>query len=243
MGFIKWLQSLFTKKADIPKEEEGKSTASNDTLNPGNMNTPWGDAAKKMEGSKETDPKVQAIMVPLWKKIYNRSLSSIVAFAWCGLGMGAAFFWSGLPVQPKGEMAANWSLYGVAVDYKVMGVPKTAIVRLNHNGDCSLKSSGNHVTTANGSCAPQDFMEKSIKKDGSVEYVLKKNATIDLYGANQGNEWKVTTYKMSEICDVRWVDQKECLKVYPGAAFCQLPGNVEKSVNCTSAKTGKESTK
>lgn len=103
---------------------------------------------------------------------------------------------------------------------------------MNHGGDCK-STKGNHVSQANGDCAPGDIVE--MKKDVNGVYQstgkFKKGATIDLYGGNQGDTWKVTTYPVTEICSVRW------------PADYTPPQTVTKSVKCTSGSSGVESTR
>lgn len=226
-----FFSNLLKKKSWPPLIAPVEKDVSEDTVAlfpDGVQSPPWLDEAKKMEGKKETDPELQKVMIPLWRKLFNRSFKSITVVAWCGLGAAAALFWAGLPVQPGGEMARNWGKYGVSIDYKTNGAPKGAIVWINHSGKCGPKDSGNHVTQMNGDCTAEDL--------------LKKDATFDGYGANQGNAWKVSTYSASDICAVRWVDKEECLKVYPDKTFCNLPAKVTKSNKCTSSSK-KEPTK
>lgn len=184
---------------------------------PQTKNPPWYDAAKKQEGKKETDSKFAAIMVPLWKKLFNRSIGTIATStaAWCGLAMAAALYWGGQEWQAGGEMARNWGKYGVGIEWKKNGAPKGAIVWINHSGDCT-SSKNNHVTQMNGDCTAEDM--------------VKPNATFDGFGGNQQNTWKVSTYSAKTICAVRWP------KDYP------FPSKVTKSVKCTSSGNSKEST-
>jgi len=207
MGFWNWIKSLFKPKpitaGDIVENKE--------------KDPPWYSAAKKYEGKKETDSKFAAIMVPLWKKLFNRSIGTIAtsSAAWCGLGMAAALYWGGQSWQKGGEMAKAWQNYGIAIDWRKDGIPKGAIVQINHS-KCG-SSSSNHVAQANGDCSASDL--------------LKKGATLDLYGANQQNAWKVSTYSVGEVCAVRWPPN------YP------KPPKIEKSSGCSSGSRDNESTR
>lgn len=182
------------------------------------VDPPWYSAAKKYEGKKETDSSFSSFMVPFWQKLFGMKGVGTIATnwaAWCGLAMAVALWLAGLPWQKDGELAMNWDKYGVAIEWHKNGIPKGAILRLNHGGDCE-SGSGNHVTQANGDCAPED---------------LGPGSFIDGFGGNQSNTWKVSTYSVKEICSVRWP------KEYP------FPSKVTKSINCSSEQNNKESTR
>lgn len=225
-AFFEWLKSLFAKPVKVeplPKVNEAKREPPRHYKE-----------AKKYEGKKETDSKFAAIMIPLWLKLFGMRLGTIATdwSAWCGLGMGAALMWAGLSWQPDGALARNWGKYGVAIEWKTQGIPQGAIVWVNHKFDCSASSS-NHVAQADGDCAAEDYMETVKGSDGvyRVTGKLKKGATINLYGANQQNSWKVSTYPMAEICAVRWPKE------------LALPPKITKSINCTSGKSTGGSTR
>lgn len=205
--FWNWLKSIFNKP----------TVSSGGNVQDEKKDPPWYSAAKKYEGKKETDSKFAAIMVPLWKKLFNRNIGTIAtsSAAWCGLGMAAALYWGGQSWQKGGEMARTWQNYGVAIDWRKDGIPKGAIVQINHS-KCG-SSSSNHVAQANGDCSPGDL--------------LKSNATVDLYGANQRDTWKVSTYSVGEICAVRWPPN------YPVAP------KIVKSEKCSSGARDNESTR
>ena len=122
---------------------------------------------------------------------------------------------TGLSWIAKGAGARNWAKYGQAVEWKVNGIPKGAVMHLNHKGDCS-SGSGNHVTFADGDCSPQDL--------------ASKNATVAGFGGNQSNTVKRSIYSVKEVCAVRW------------PAEIDLPSKITKSVNC-SGKKSDESTR
>lgn len=185
---------------------------------PVTVNAPpkWYVEAKKFEGKSETDSRLAAIMVPLWATLFGRKLNSIQKYAWCGLGMAAALFWGGQSWQKGGESARAWGQYGQEIKWQRDGIPQGAIIWINHSNNCS-SSSSNHVSQANGFCAAEDLVDSNGK--------VKSGASIGLYGANQGNKWKVSVYSAKEICAVRWPPKEP------------LPARVTKSVNCSGTKT------
>lgn len=177
----------------------------------------WLEEAKKYEGKKETDPEFNKFMSSKWKLV-GLNLGTIAKSwaAWCGLAIAVSLAGAGLSWQKNGAGARHWAEYGVAIDWKEDGLPRGAIIHINNSQDCSSKSN-NHVTLANGDCAPED---------------LKGHfATFDGYGGNQGNRWKVSTYAAKKICAVRW------------PAEVEKPAKVTKSVNCTGQKADDESTR
>lgn len=177
---------------------------------------PWYTFAKKYEGKKETDPVFNKEMSAKWS-LFGMNLGTIAKnwAAWCGLAMAVSLAGVGLDYQKNGALAKNWAKYGIEIDWRVNGIPQGAIVQINHN-KCG-SSSGNHVAQANGDCTAEDL--------------LKKDATIDLYGGNQGNTWRVSTFPVAHICAVRWPKDYE------------LPGKVTESVKCTSKKPSGDSTR
>ncbi|MFM6929048.1 MAG: hypothetical protein ACKOX6_11330 [Bdellovibrio sp.] len=188
------------------RKEENKKSSS----------PPWYLFALKFKGKKETDPEFAKMMVPKWKLV-GLNLGTIAAnwAAWCGLAMAVALAGVGVDYAKNGASAKNWDQYGVTIDWKKDGIPQGAIVRINHNLNCA-SSAGNHVAQANGDCTSQDL--------------LKSGASIDLYGGNQGNTWKVSTFSAKEICAVRWPKDYE------------KPGAVLASKNCTSRGASSETT-
>ena len=202
---LKWLQELFSKGEQKPIKETLVEKPVDSVENKEVKNPPWYDVAKKHDGVSENNSKFAAIMVPLWNKLFKRDLNSISKYAWCGLGMAAALFWSGQDWQTGGEMARNWGKYGVAIDWKMQGIPRGAIVWVNHGYDCK-SSTSNHVAQADGDCTSLDL--------------LKSGARINLYGGNQSNSWKISSFPVKEICAVRWPNN------YP------IPPKVTKSVKC-----------
>lgn len=171
---------------------------------------PWYLFALRFKGKKETDADFAAYMVPQWSLVGLKLKTIATSWsAWCGLAMAVALSGVGIDHARNGALARNWAKYGVEIDWKKDGIPQGAIIHINHT-QCG-SSSGNHVAQANGDCTAEDL--------------LKTGATIDLYGGNQGNTWKVSTYQAKSICAVRWPKD---VKDYP------KPGPVLKSVKCTS---------
>ena len=179
---------------------------------------PWYAFALKFKGKKETDKEFSKFMVPKWK-LFGMDLGTIAQnwAAWCGLAMAVALSGVGVDYAKNGSLAKNWAKYGVAIEWRVDGIPQGAIVHVNKN--CA-SSENNHVSQANGYCTAADL--------------LKPGATIDLYGGNQGNTWKVSTYNARHICAVRWPKD---VKDYPP------PGKIVRSLKCSSAAVDNESTR
>lgn len=181
---------------------------------------PWYLFALKFKGKKETDPEFNKEMSTKWS-LFGMNLGTIAKSwaAWCGLAMAVALSGVGIDYQRNGALAKNWAKYGVEIEWKQDGIPQGAIIHLNHKAICNT-SGNNHVAQANGDCTAEDL--------------LKKDATIDLYGGNQGNTWRVSTFPAAHICAVRWPKD---VKDYP------KPGPIKKSVDCTSKKSTGDSTR
>lgn len=182
-------------------------------------NPPWYDEAKKYESKNENDPDFNKLMSSKWS-LFGMNLGTIAKSwaAWCGLAGAVVLVSVGLNYPKDGATAKNWDKFdAITINYKVDGAPKGAFARLNHYGDCN-REDGNHLTQFNGDCSAED-----LKKSG---------APFDGYGGNQGNAWKLSTYKVTEICRVLWPkDAKE------------KPRKITKSINCVSGKSGSESTR
>jgi hypothetical protein len=202
---LDFIKKLFSKKETMEQKPENTPVDA----------PPWYKKAKEHDGVSENNSKFASLMVPLWKKLFKRDLNSISKYAWCGLGMAAALFWSGQDWQMGGEAARNWGKYGDPIEWKTEGIPRGAIIWVNHSYNCN-SSKSNHVAQADGDCAAVDL--------------LKSGARINLYGGNQSNSWKVSSFPVKEICAVRWP------KNYP------KPPKVIKSVKC-SGSSGASSTR
>lgn len=174
----------------------------------------WYIFALKFKGKNENDPEFNKMMSSKWPLV-GLKLKTIAQSwaAWCGLAMAVALSGVGVDYAKNGAMAKNWAKYGTEINWQADGIPQGAIVQINHV-KCGSDSS-NHVAQANGDCSALDL--------------LKKDSFIDLYGGNQGNTWKVSTYSTKEICAVRWPKD---VKDYP------KPGPILKSENCSSKNLG-----
>lgn len=174
--------------------------------------------AKKYEGKKETDSKFGAWLSAFWAKVGLKNYKTIIGttFAWCGLFVFAMNTQVGQKAVSDAAAAVSWMKYGQAIDWKANGIPKSAVVQINHNGKCG-SSSGNHVTFADGDCSAADL--------------AKPNATFPGFGGNQSDQVKRSNYSVKEICRVAWPSEMP------------LPGKIEKSVNCASGGTNNETTR
>lgn len=197
-----------TKAALENYDVEIKVTRKTATVPPptGHVENPSYLEAKKYEGKTESDKKFGAWLSGYWKKTglnYKTIVGS--SFAWCALFIVAVQSDTGQKYIASAA-ARSQAKTGVEIVYKQNGIPRGAIIHLNHSGNCS-SGSGNHVTFADGDCTPAD--------------VTKSGATFAGFGGNQGNTVKRSIYKVSTICAVRW------------PAEVQKPGLITKSVNCT----------
>lgn len=176
--------------------------------------------ARTQKGKNENDPEFNKWMSKKWS-LFKMNLGTIAKSwaAWCGLAVAVSLSAVGIDYQKNGSLAKNWDKMPLAIEWKRDGIPEGAIVRINHKFDCN-RADGNHVAFANGDCTAAEL--------------LKKNARIDLYGGNQGNSWKVSTYPAAEICAVRWPDE---VKDHP------LPGPILVSKDCATGSTDNESTR
>lgn len=176
----------------------------------------WMKEVERHKGQKETNEGFKKYLSGFWKIVGLPGYKTIVgtSFAWCGLFVAATLYNVDMPWQKNGAGAKNWAKYGVAIDYKKDGIPRGAILHIDHQKDC--KGGGNHVGFANGDCAPAD---------------LSPSKTIDILGGNQSNQVKVSTFSVGEICAVRWP---------PGE---MTPPKIAVSKNCTSKKASGETTR
>lgn len=154
---------------------------------------PWLDAVKPFNGRGESDSAFVKYMSGMWKTVLGRSLGTIVGstYAWCGLGVALGLFLSGYTdgLNKSLSLARNYAGFGVAIQYKVQGIPRGAIIHINHNADCKANKS-NHVTYSDCDYEPAD--------------VVKYGATFNGYGGNQNNKYQTSSFPMKDICEVRW---------------------------------------
>lgn len=196
---VEALPEVVAEKPDKPKEvDDGFAMPQ----------VPWNKKAKEQSGKTEKDKGLTLLLGPLWMKLYGINYKDLVgsSHAWCGLAMGACLMWGGMKWQPGGASAKAWGKYGVAIDWKTNGIPRGAIIHINHGFDCN-SSKYNHVAQADGDCTSSDL--------------LKAGAKINLYGGNQSDTWKVSTFAVKEICEVRW------------PADYEFPPKILKSVKCS----------
>lgn len=183
----------------------------------GRVENPSYTEAKKYAGKSESNAAFVAWLSKYWPKTglnYKTIIGS--SFAWCALFVVAVQSDTGQKYIASASAKAQ-AKTGLEIVYKTNGIPRGAIVHLNHSGNCS-SGSNNHVTFADGDCTPAE--------------VNKAGSTFAGFGGNQGNAVKRSIYKTSTICAVRW------------PAEVPKPGLITKSVNCTgTAPTTPESTR
>jgi hypothetical protein len=198
--FFAWLSSLFTRKPIVPVAPEN----------------PAYKEAKKHEGARENDPKFNRYLSSFWGRVGLSNYKTIVGttFAWCGLFIFAMNTEVGQRSISGAAGARNWARYGVSIDWRRDGIPRGAVMHLNHNGRCTSGSS-NHVTFADGACTATDLM--------------RKGATVPGFGGNQANTVKRSIYPVYEICEVRWPSE------------IPLPGPVSQSVDCSGTASDESS--
>ena len=207
----KWLQEIFAAKPKLPIQPElpmQPLPVVPAPIDTGLSKNPAYNQAKKHEGEGENKSKFVAYLAAFWPKTglnYKTIIGSSVA--WCGLFIVAMNSETGLNYIKKGAGARNWALYGQKIEWKTQGIPRGAVMHLNHDGNCSSKSS-NHVTFSDGDC--------------TAEELLKAKATVPGFGGNQQNTVNRTMYDVKKICAVRWPEE------------ITLPSKVTKSVNCSS---------
>ncbi len=175
--------------------------------------------AKKHAGKKETDKAFIAYLAPFWKLVGLPHFKTLIgaSFAWCAMFIAAMNTEVGQQYISKGgALASSWARYGQAVDWKKNGIPRGAVVHIHSKG-CGSRSSGNHVTFADGSC--------------TAAYLATKGAVMPGYGGNQGNQVKTSYYSASKICAVRWPSE------------IALPPPVIQNDNCGSGNDANESTR
>lgn len=169
--------------------------------------------AKKHAGEKETDSRFNRYLSAFWRIVGLPNYKTIIgaSFAWCGLFVAAMNSEAGLKWIANGAGARNWAKYGVEIDWRKNGIPRGAVMHLNHAGNCS-SGSGNHVTFADGDCTAAEL--------------AKPGAQVPGFGGNQSNTVKRSLFGVKEICAVRW------------PAEIEKPGPITQSVNCAGGSSG-----
>lgn len=173
--------------------------------------------AKKWDGKKETDKAFSDRISKVWAKVGLPGYKTISgsSYAWCALFIAFTSINAGIGyVSKRGASAKAQDTYGVAIEWRVNGIPRGAVVRVNSSSKCD-SGSGNHVTFADGDCTLEDI----------------KRGTFPGYGGNQANQVKRSTYKIANICAVRWPSE------------IPKPGKITKSFNCRSEEASDESTR
>jgi hypothetical protein len=219
---IKFFKSLFatTPVAEVPKPEivKAEPVKESSPVAPGLSENPAYNKGKEFVGKTETDPLFNKYLSSKWKLVGLPKYTTIIgtSFAWCGLFIAAMNSEVGQDWISNGAGARNWGKYGQAIEWKVNGIPRGAVMHLNHNGQCASGSS-NHVTFADGDCTASDL--------------LKPGATVPGYGGNQSNTVKTSIYSIKEVCEVRWPKE------------LKLPAKITKSVDCKQPSQSNESTR
>lgn len=178
--------------------------------------------AKKHDGKSEYNSAFNAYLSKFWGKVGLPGYKTIVgtSFAWCALFVAAMNTETGLKIVTSGGAAArNWGsngAYGQVIDWKKDGIPRGAVIHINHNANCS-SSASNHVGFSDGDCTVADL--------------TRAGATLPIFGGNQADAVKRSNFKVSTICEVRWPSE------------VPKPGPVVKSFNCLKVEASNESTR
>lgn len=230
---IAWFKGLFIKipPTEIPSDEPKKEENNPPVILP----APIPDyliEARKQIGSDEDDPSFNKKMTAKWS-LFGLSIPSIrgSSYAWCGLWVATILAAYGFQYQKNGALAGNWRSFGNSVNWMVDGIPPGAIVHINHNENCAIGSSSNHVTIANGACAAKDIVQMIKDKDGVYRVHPKPGAMFDGLGGNQDNKVQVKAYPVEDICEVRFPKE------------LQLPKKIETSDHCVTGKSSGGSTR
>lgn len=204
---------------------------------------PWYQNLQSMKGKVESDPEFQAKMNPFWKAIGLPGFKGLVgsARAWCALAVFAVLTTAGYKTGQLNASAISGDHVGQTINWKVDGIPRGAVVRINHEANCK-ETKDSHIALSDGDCAPQDLIQMVKGADGVWKMAgdtpkLIAGSTINLLGGNQGNMVKVSAFPVAHICTVSWPSKDEAGKAVP------LPGKILKSDHCTGAATPAESTK
>lgn len=201
----KWLQAIINFFKSTPKKETEESVpvvtpqpeqSSGKKL----KDRKWYIKALSFFGATEFDSWFNKYLSGFWKIVGLSGYKTIIgtSFAWCGLFVAAMMSETGFKWIANGAGAKNWDKFGTKIEFVTKGIPHAAVVRLNHNFDCS-SSKGNHVGFACGEYKSSDFI---------VNGKLKSGSTITLLGGNQSNTVKYSTYDMREICSVTWPSEE-----------------------------------
>lgn len=198
-------------KISVSFELEKRDPAAAPPINPAYVE------AKKYAGKSEYDKSWSDWLSKFWGKVGLPGWKTIVgtSAAWCGLFVAAMNLETGQKIISGAAGARNWAKYGVEVDWKKNGIPRGAVIHINHASNCS-SGSGNHVMFADGDCSAADM--------------AKPGATVPGFGGNQADQVKRSNFPANDICEVRWPSE------------IPLPGPVSESSNCA-GKPDKDSTR
>ena len=204
--------------------------------------------AQKYKGQGESNKGFVAFMSKFWPKTGLSNYKTIIgsSFAWCALFIVAMNSEVGQKYLPSAGAKAQGK-YGVEIVWQQNGVPRGAVVHVNHlaknaktweeHAKLCKSGSSNHVGFADGDCAADDYFLPDVEmykdKDGHyrAKALAKKGSVIAILGGNQGNMVKRSVYDAREICEVRWPTE------------IALPGKIAKSKDCGGKSSGPESTR
>lgn len=205
------------EKYDVDLVLTAKAPQQSAPLNVPHADNPAYIEGKKYVGKSEYDSKFNAFLSGFWKLVGVPSYKTIIGstFAWCGLFIFAMNTEVGQKAISGAAGARNWATYGQKIDYKKNGIPKGAVVHINHASNCS-SGSDNHVTFADGDC--------------TAEEINRSGASFPGFGGNQGDRVTRSNYPVNDICEVRWPSE------------IALPGPITKSIGCTGSSSS-ESTR
>jgi|SRR5215217_1484751 len=196
-------------KYDIKVVVLPKLITKSPTFGPGTAE--WLKNAQAELGKKESDPEFQKKMNPMWAKAGLPSFKGLVGSprAWCSLFVVAALTWGGYKTSKLNAAAISGDNFGQKIEWKTQGIPKGAIVRINHSSKCT-SASGNHIGFSGGDCTPTDVASGSF----------------NMLGGNQSDKVSIAAFPVNDICSVSWpVETVEGVKI-------ALPGKVLVSNGC-----------
>lgn len=196
-----------SEKYDILVSAKLKAVAPSTTPS-GQVENPSFKEANKYLGEGEKKPGFVAFLSKYWPKTglnYKTIIGS--SFAWCALFVVAMQSDTGQKYIASAA-AKSHAKTGIEIDWKNDGIPRGAIVHLDH--DCDCKGDSNHVGFSNGRCSASDLQ--------------KPGATVAILGGNQSNAVNIKAFKVCEICAVRW------------PAEVEKPGPVVQSENCSTTE-------
>lgn len=134
---------------------------------------PWYDWFVQRKGWNEKNDANDKELSKGWKIVgLNYTNIDGASHAWCGMSLATALHNNGYKIPHGAAGAAHWDGYGTLIDWKKDGIPKGAIVRIEH------AKGGAHVTTAYRDHKPGEDI-------------------LDALGGNQGDSIKVSRFDVS----------------------------------------------